>query len=152
MFKNFIFVIALAASPLAFANNPVTVDDGGFANQRAQIEKELADGKTYAEISRADRTKVVEALDRMSGTLATVDSVDALSDNRKIALYNDQQTVNTILTQAAEDSRQVCTREQVTGSHRKTTVCASVAERRRRREQDQETMSKSQRSTLPKVE
>lgn len=146
------FVIALAAAPMALAGVPVAVDDGGFAAQRAEIEKDLADGKTYAELTKADRTKVIEALDRMSGMLATVDSVDALADNRKIALYNDQQTVNTILTQAADDSRQVCVREQATGSHRKTTVCATVAERRRRREQDQDTLSKSFRSSLPGVE
>lgn len=145
MFKTLAFALMLSAAPLALANNPVAVDAGDFAAQRATIEKGLADGKTYAEISAADRSKVRESLDRMAATLDGK-TLEALDADRKVALYNDQELVNTILTQAAADSALVCTREVVTGSHRKATVCATVAERTRRRQQDQDTMSKSMRA------
>lgn len=148
MFKTLVFALTLAASPLALANNPVAVDAGDFTAQRANIEKGLADGKTYAEISSADRSKVRETLDRMAAVL-NGESPDALTADRKVALYNDQEVVNTILTRAAADSTQVCTREAATGSHRKVTTCATVAERARRRQQDQDTLGKSQRAAAP---
>ena len=149
MIKSLVFALTLAAAPLALANNPVAVDAGDFAAQRAAVEKGLADGKTYAEISAADRSKVRESLDRMAATLADGTTPESLPADRKVALYNDQEAVNTILTQAAEDSRVICTREVATGSHRKVTTCATVAERARRRQQDQDAMRKEQRSPQP---
>lgn len=146
MFKTLAFALMLAAAPLALANTPVAVDAGDFAAQRANIEKGLADGKTYAEISAADRSKVRESLDRMAAMLEGGKTPETLSADQKVDLYNSQETVNTILTQAAADSRLVCTREVVTGSHRKSTVCATAAERTRRRLQDQETLNKSMRA------
>ncbi|MEL5920715.1 hypothetical protein AAGG60_21830, partial [Stenotrophomonas maltophilia] len=44
---------------------------------------------------------------------------------------NDQQVVNTGLTQAREDSRLICQREKPIGSNRTTTQCRTVAERAR---------------------
>jgi hypothetical protein len=149
LFKTIVFALTLAAAPLALANNPVAVDAGDFTAQRASIEKGLADGKTYAEISSADRSKVRETLDRMAAMLNGAESPEALTADRKVALYNDQELVNNILTQAAADSMQVCTRETATGSHRKVTTCATVAERARRRQQDQDTLGKSQRAAAP---
>ncbi|PZO09407.1 MAG: hypothetical protein DCF27_05720 [Lysobacteraceae bacterium] len=150
MFKIFTLVITLAAAPLALANNPVSVDAGDFAAQRANIEKGLADGKTYAEISSADRGKVRESLDRMSAMLEGDMTPDALPAERKIDLYNSQETVNTILTQAAFDSRIVCSRDVPTGSHRKVTTCSTAAERTRRRQQDQDALRKEQRAPQPR--
>ncbi len=146
MFKTLVFALTLAASPLALANNPVAVDAGDFAAQRASIEKGLADGKTYAEISAADRSKVRESLDRMAATLEGGKTPDTLPADQKVDLYNSQETINTILIQAAADSRMVCTREVATGSHRKVTTCATAAQRARRRQQDQDALGKSQRA------
>jgi hypothetical protein len=146
LFKTLAFALLLSAAPLAFANNPVAVDAGDFAAQRANVEKGLADGKTYAEISSADRARVRESLDQMAAMLEGGKTPDALTADQKVDLYNKQSTVNTILTQAASDSAVVCTRETVTGSHRKATTCATVAERARRRQQDQDTLGKSQRA------
>ena len=149
MFKTFAFLIAFAAAPMALANTPVALDKGDYAAQRATIEKGLADGKTYVEISSADRGKVTDALNRMSALLDGGKTPETLSADDKVDLYNQQEIVNTLLTQAATDSRVVCTREVATGSHRKVTTCATYAERTRRRQQDQDTLSKSQRSNLP---
>lgn len=91
----------------------------------------------YSEISADGRKTVLSLLDRMEELLQGRD-VAALSEQHKARLFNDQEQVNAILTQAAEDSRMVCRREQVTGSHRKTTVCLTVAERRRIREKSQD--------------
>lgn len=68
------------------------------------------------------------------------------SDDR-VELFNHQEQINTILTGARADSRMVCTRTQVTGSHRKQQVCMTVADRERRRERDREDAMQKQRQT-----
>lgn len=149
MIKTLAFALLLAAAPAAFANAPVAVDANDFAAQRASIEKDLADGKTYAEISAADRGKVRASLDQMTALLEGGRTPESLTADQKVELYNQQETVNTILTQARADSRVVCDRRAATGSHRKTSTCATVAERERRRNQDQQTLHRNQRAPLP---
>ena len=66
-----------------------------------------------------------------------------------LELFNQQEIVNTLLTRAAADSRQVCERIEKTGSHRKTTVCRTVAERERRRRYDQDRLQNDRKNILP---
>lgn len=120
---------------------------GSFADQRLAIEKKLADGKTYSEMSGNERSLVKEALGRISATLESSGGIEALSETQKAAVFNDQETINNILTKAGEDSRLVCERVEKIGSHRKTTVCLTVAERRRVRERSEDTMRRVQSST-----
>ncbi|KAA2285469.1 hypothetical protein F0415_05000 [Arenimonas fontis] len=127
----------------------MSIAEGEFSAQRAKIEKDLADGKTYVEIAPEDRARVRQSLERMAATLEGVASVDELSQPQKVALFNEQEVVNTILTQAAEDSRLICERRRETGSHRATTTCETVAERRRRREDDQRRLQTMQRAVMP---
>ena len=127
----------------------LAIGDGSFENQRAKIEADLADGETYAEISRPDQRTVRETLDRMADVLAGVASVDELTDDAKTRLFNDQELVNTILTRAAADSRVVCDRTARTGTRFKTSNCATVAERRRRMEHDRDEMHRIQRGMVP---
>ena len=115
-----------------------------FAEQRHAIEKKLADGKTYGEISSNDRSKVREALSRMSDTFGPVDSVAALTEDQKARIFSDQELVNTILTKAHEESRMVCERIEKVGTHRTTTQCLTVAERRRLRELSQDRVQNQQ--------
>ena len=141
-------LLVLPAVALA-ADAPVAVDEGSFQAQRQKIEKDLADGETYAEISADDKAAVQQALARMADRLSRAGSVDALPADDKVALFNDQEKVNTILTQAGEDSRMVCERIQKTGSHRRENRCETVAERRRRRDNDQEVLQRNQRVIGP---
>ena len=95
-----------AASAWANQESPkVALADGGFAAQRAKIEADLADGKTYAEISREDREKVRASLDRIDDALQGAESIDGLSEEAKALVYTEQDQVNTILTAAEADSR-----------------------------------------------
>ncbi|MCX7032492.1 MAG: hypothetical protein NT046_00745 [Arenimonas sp.] len=149
MFKTFVFVLTLAAAPMVFADAPVAVDADDFSGQRTQIEKDLADGDTYVEISSADRGRVKASLERISALLEGGKTPEALSADQKVDLYNNQEIINTILTQAAADSRKVCTREAATGSNRRVTTCTTVAERTRRREKDQEALAQSRRGLVP---
>src|SRR3990167_8376152 len=76
--KKTLIAFLLAATPaFAFAAQEahLALAEGDFAGQRAEIEEDLADGKTYAEINSRDRAEVREALDRISRELEGVDSV-----------------------------------------------------------------------------
>lgn len=108
-----------------------------FQAQRDAIMAALGDGKTYAEISAEDRQRVTGSLNRISGLLGDAQSVNQLPEATKVEVFNEQELVNGVLTQAREDSRLVCTREKKVGSHRTTTMCRTVAERRRDMEQSQ---------------
>lgn len=138
--KKTLIAFLLAAVPaFAFAaqESQLALAEGDFAEQRAEIEEDLADGKTYAEINSRDRAEVREALDRISRELEGVDSVAELAEPAKVNVFNEQERINTILTQARADSRMVCDHSRPTGSHRRVTKCQTVAERARRREADQ---------------
>ncbi|SDQ38991.1 hypothetical protein SAMN05428982_0929 [Pseudoxanthomonas sp. CF385] len=121
---------------------------GSFEEQRVAILKDLDGGKVYSEISAKERGDVKDALNRISGVLQAPSGVQGLNEEQKAKVFNDQELVNAILTRAGEDSRLVCTREKVVGSHRPTTQCFTVAERRRMRESDQDTLRQKNRVIL----
>jgi hypothetical protein len=137
-----------ASSSRSDAGSPALDVRAAFAGQQQAIESDLADGKTYAEISEGDRLAVKGALNRISAALGGVESVEHLSEQKKADVFNDQELINSILTQAGADSRLVCTREKKVGSHRTSTQCYTVAERRRMREQSEAEMRKNFRSPI----
>ncbi len=152
MIRTTVFSLLLFAAATASANQEqpqVALAEGDFAAQRAQIEQDLADGKTYAEISRGDRARVRESLDHISGALDGIPSVDALPEDVKVRVFNEQEKINTILTQAAAASRLVCDRDTPTGSRMAKTTCQTVAERDRRREADRDHLRKVQNGIGP---
>lgn len=136
---------APAATPKPDAGKAgIVLEDGpSFSDQREAIEKALADGKTYSEISPADREEVKSALSRMAVHLDGGRSVQDLPETSKVVVFNEQERINQILTQASEDSRVVCTRQTKVGTHRPVTQCLTVAERRRIREQAGDEMHKA---------
>ncbi|AKC88180.1 hypothetical protein [Pseudoxanthomonas suwonensis] len=152
----------LALAPLAAG---ATVQSGGngfspdkgldlsrsFEAQRQAIVGALADGKTYSEISAADRQQVAASLDRISSLLGDAQSADQLSEAAKVEVFNEQERINTLLTRAHEDSRLVCIREKRVGSHRPTNNCMTVAERRRMREQTLDALQSKRGYGLPQA-
>jgi len=114
------------------AHENVTFDSARFEQQRAEIEKAMG-GETYRELSAEQRTSVIDALDEMQRLLDKSDGADMREEDR-IQLFNAQEQVNTLLTQAADDSRVICKRETKMGSHMKVNICKTIAERRRERE------------------
>lgn len=149
--KRMILAAGTAALLLALGTAQAAAKDEVFApgkplaEQMQRIEMEMNDGKTYSELRLEDRSRVREALGRMRGVLDQYPSQNGISEAAKIELYNDQQIVNTVLTQAREDSRQICTREKTTGSNRATTQCRTVAQRERDKATAERDMGKVQR-------
>jgi hypothetical protein len=141
MYKLVSVVLLLAASTVAQASISqgssgkskleLDVQNKSFIEQKQTIIAQLGDGKTYSEISSKDRGEVTAALDRMDVAIGTAGSVDALTMEQKVAVFNDQEVVNTLLTKARKDSRLVCKRETTVSSRLPTTQCLTVAERKR---------------------
>ena len=135
--KRMILAAGIAALVLALGTAQAAPKEEVFARgkplaeQIKRIEIQMDDGETYSELRIEDRSRVREALGRMRGVLDQYPDQATLPEPTKLELYNDQQIVNTVLTKAGEDSRQVCTREKSTGSNRPTTQCRTVAQRER---------------------
>lgn len=144
MYKAFLFAfLVLFVGAVAAEDRDTRVDiNGEFAAQRQKIVSALDDGESYSEINRDQREKVLAALARIGTALQHAGSVEGLSKEQKIAVFNDQELANAILTKAGEDSRLICKREMKTGSHRTTTQCLTVAERDRAREHAQQELGK----------
>lgn len=140
MYKVLLFAfLVLVVGATAAEDRDTRVDvNGEFAVQRQKIVTALDDGKSYSEINKAEREKVLGALARIGTALQHAGSIEGLSKEQRVAVFNDQELVNAILTRAGEDSRLVCKRTMATGSHRTTTQCMTVAEANRLRERSQE--------------
>lgn len=152
MFKAFLVMLTIAASPSALAAEEGASAEldisASFAEQHERIRAELADGETFSEITPQQRDDVQAALGRIETTLGKATTVAELTAQDRVDLLNDQEVVNTILTLAREDSRLICKREKKVGSHRATTQCFTVAERRKTREQSQGELQRGQRTML----
>lgn len=152
MYKCLFVALALAipASAFGFASDNKPLDTrNAFIEQRTKIDANLADGKTYSEISRKDRLTVEEALDRIEENLESGNDLDALGETKKALVLQDEELVNGILSKASEDSRLICTREKKIGSNRSTSQCATAAQRRRNAEQSQDTLRGDQSGMAP---
>ncbi|WP_260608032.1 hypothetical protein [Xanthomonas cerealis] len=92
-----------------------------FAQQLSTIRQQLDDGKTYSELGAENGSKVEAVRSRMATALNSHLDVDTLRKEETVVLFNDQETVNTLLAKASSDSRLICRREAVIGSLRATT-------------------------------
>jgi hypothetical protein len=105
-----------------------------FAPSRALIEQALAESERFRKLSDRERLQFVRALDRMEATLSGVAGIDELDRKSRTQLFNDQELINNVLTQASDDARLICKREKLTGTRRISDVCVTVAQRERHRE------------------
>lgn len=120
------------------AIEPASTTPLGFEAQRDALIDEIERGDRYSEIAPLERRSVMESLERMTRWLQSAGSIDNMTEAEKVRLFNEQEKINTMLTEAAADSRLVCTRESRVGTRMQSTACFTVAERRRRREKDTE--------------
>lgn len=146
--KPIVFVLSLVLLSTPVLAEEILSLDEDFQSQRQAIEREFDSGSEYSEISQRERRQVLTALDRIGNIVESMDSIDSLTPPQRVALFNHQEEVNTILLAAREDSRVVCTRRAITGSRRHESFCETVAERRERGEHDRDMMS----SQSPRVQ
>ena len=138
-----LIALVLAGSALASSEHKeVAFDPATFTSQKEKLIDSLH-SKTYYEISDENKAKVVEALNRMEDRLVGISAISELSETDKLAVFNDQELINTLLTQAAEDSRLICKREKKLGSNMPVNTCMTVAQRREAQQKAQEQMRNS---------
>lgn len=106
-----------------------------FEEQREAIVAGFAEGGIYAETSVRDRRRVLDALDRLQSNVSGTASIKDLDADVKVAVFNDQELINGILTEAREESREVCEFAAPVGTRFKTSICYTVAEWNRIRQQ-----------------
>lgn len=138
-------LLLLAAGGAQAAKEDVFSSGKPLAEQLQRIDGELNDGKTYSELKLEDRSRVREAMGRMRITLERYPAESAIPPAARTDLFNDQQIVNTVLTQAREDSRLICRREKATGSNFAVTQCFTLAQRERMKEDARRQLNTAQR-------
>lgn len=86
------------------------------------VRKEMEDGGRF-EYVRPDERKTIDGkLSEMSAIFEKAGSVDAMTQDQKLALFNAQETVNAILTKRDRD-RVICKNQAPVGSHIPVTTC-----------------------------
>lgn len=82
----------------------------------------------------------------MRATLERYSGQATLPAQARTEVFNDQQVVNTVLTQVGEDNRLICRREKATGSNFASPQCMmTVAKRERTKADVQRSMDPHQR-------
>lgn len=148
----FAVIAMLSVTPaLASSKKAKPLEEGKpYIEQRDQIMSDLREGKVYSEISAENRRRVIAALGRIDALLGE-DGQAKLAEQDRLAMFNDQEEVNSLLTEAREDSRLICRRERPVGSNRPQNICITVAMRREMHENARESLRNIP-TSQPKVE
>jgi hypothetical protein len=132
--------LAMSALPVQAENLEklrVNALEGAFAEQKAAILEGLGSGK-YAKMEAREAAEVRTELARIERLLDGVNDAADMTPEGRVQLMNAQGLINTLLTKSEYDQMQVCRRQTTVGSNFRHTICETVAERRARRERDQE--------------
>jgi hypothetical protein len=98
-----------------------------FEAVAADVRRQMESGGRYQYVKPEERTKVDTALAEMSTIFAANESVASMPEETKIKLFNDQEVVNSILTQR-DGERVICKKEAPVGSHIPITSCHTYAQ------------------------
>jgi hypothetical protein len=113
----------LAAAKEHYRENSVKADTKDAFDQLAgNVRREMGPGGKYEFIKPDEKPKVESALDQMTKLFEEHDTVDAMTQDQKVALFNAQETVNSILTLRNRD-RVICENKAPLGSHIPKTSC-----------------------------
>lgn len=122
------------------------VSSSSLPEQREAVIAAFQPGERFAELDKSGREEVLEAFDRMQDVVDVAGSVGALDPDQKVAVFNDQELINEILTEAQRDSRITCKRNRTVNSRIKTSECHTFAEWERRRERARKLAEMNKRS------
>lgn len=148
---SIVLMLALAGSAHALvASSKDAVQMGGakpVSEQIREVELALASEK-YSEVSLADKSAVQTSLNQIRTQMGDHERVEQLPPHAQVAIFNEQEKINTILTRAHADSRLVCRRERTVGSNMTTNHCMTVAQRRQAQDAARKNMMEGNRSQL----
>ena len=92
-----------------------------FLAFHAKVDKKL-ESKSYEHVDNEQRRNIEEAQDQIESVLTGKSSMDQLSDDERLKLFNAHEHVVAIMNDAELD-RRICKREKKIGSHRGELVC-----------------------------
>lgn len=116
---------ALLQASVAYAKTEVIVKAGNksdFAAVVMAVHQQMQPGGHYEFISQKNREKVDANFNDMQSLFDKYDTVEQMNQNEKIQLFNDQETINAILTRN-DDKRLVCESVAPLGSHIPKKIC-----------------------------
>ncbi len=133
--------IAFGAGVAAHAGDrPVKATTGAaFDAVAVDVRKEMDDGGRYAYVTAQERDKVEQGLSAMHALFEKAGTVERMSGDDRIALFNAQENVNAILELRDRD-RLICERGTLTGSRIVSTSCHTYGEIEAAREASQKLM------------
>lgn len=128
---TFVFALAFAFGAAAeehYHEKAVNADTKEkFAAVSASVIKQMEHGGRYEFVTPTERQKIEKAFAEMNGMMDKYGSVAAMDEKTKIALFNNQEVVNSILTHRDRD-RVICKHEVPVGSHIPVTTCHTYAQ------------------------
>lgn len=135
-----VLIAALGATSAFAADKPLqaTTKDA-FATVAADVRHEMEGGGRYAYVKPAERDKVERGLVQMQALFDKAGSVDAMSGDDRIALFNAQESVNAVLELRDRD-RLVCERGAQPGTRIVSTTCRTYGEIEAQREASRKLM------------
>ena len=104
-----------------------------FEQVSAAVVGDMQGDGRYRFVTPSDRRTVEAALAAMHALFERSGSVDKMTDDAKLALFNSQERINGILTQS-DAERLVCSNTPVIGSNIPTRTCRTYADVRERNE------------------
>ena len=93
----------------------------------ANVRKAMEPGGRYEYVKPEERKTIEKKLDEIGTLFQKNGSVDAMSQETKIELFNAQEVVNSILTRR-DGERVICKKEAPIGSHIPITTCHTYAQ------------------------
>ena len=93
-----------------------------FDTVAANVREGMKPGGRYEYVKPAERSTIDQKLSEMDALFKQSATVADMSQQTKIELFNDQEVVNSILTQR-DSERVICTKTAPIGSHIPITTC-----------------------------
>ncbi len=119
----------MAGAKENYRENSVKADTKEAFDQIADtVRNGMTDGGKYEYVKPQEKATIEKKLDEMDKIFdAGGGSVSTMKEEQKIALFNAQETVNSILTLRDRD-RVICKKEAPVGSHIPVTSCHTYAQ------------------------
>ena len=130
---------ATAGTRSASAEPVVIRDVPAFLEYQRDVRADVRKGSKYKHVDNASKAELMRAQDELFAILEGKRSIEELSDEDRLAVYNAQTKVAAVLNDAELD-RPMCKREKRLGSNMAQTVCTTKREREDKAKHGQDLM------------
>lgn len=139
---------ALAVSAAAQAGNGSSNRVADIVSHQAQIRASVkAESDGWDNIAADKRQELLGKQDQLMRLIDGKQTLDELAPADHATAVRTIEWIDA-LAATADDERQVCRRERPTGTHRITTVCRSVGDMKRQREQTKDAWRQGRQSLM----